>query len=130
MTPQLFPFSQTAARGQVTNRQTLRAQAMPSAFKNNEILGGYGDPDRHRGIIHFHPLAQTAARTLPASLYRRLKLSGYHSCTISSRTNKKLRRKLEADSHQVAVGVKQSVTVRLQPALKLATECSHQPTES
>lgn len=104
---------QREARLQTDRHRERRPRQVHSAFKHNEILGGYGDPDRHRGIIHFHPLAQTAPRRLLASLCWRLKLSGYHSCTISP-MNKKLRWKSEAESHQVAVGVKQSVTVRLQ----------------
>lgn len=105
---------QREARLQTDRQCERRPRQAHSALKNNEILGGYGDPDRHRGIIHFHPLAQTAPRRLLASLCWRLKLSGYHNCTISSPMNKKLKWKSEAESHQVAVGVKQSVTVRLQ----------------
>lgn len=59
---------QREARLQTDRHRERRPRQVHSAFKHNEILGGYGDPDRHRGIIHFHPLAQTAPRRLLASL--------------------------------------------------------------
>lgn len=74
---------QREARLQTDRHCEGRPRQVHSAFRNNEILGGRGDPDRHRGIIHFHPPAQTAPRRPQASPCWWLKLSGYHKCTFS-----------------------------------------------
>lgn len=50
---------QRGARLQTDKRCKWRPHQVHCAFRNNEILGGWGDPDRHYEIIHFHPLAET-----------------------------------------------------------------------
>lgn len=90
-------------RGQVTNRQALRAKATPSAL----CIQKQWDPGRQRGPrqtcwnYSFPPTGSgcTTLR-LPALCCWRLKLSAYHNYTISLPANKKLKWKLKAESHR------------------------------
>lgn len=63
-----------AEKGQVTNRQTLRVKATPSALRIQKQwesdLGGWGDRDRHCGIIHFHSDCTTQTAGLPLRMDR------------------------------------------------------------
>lgn len=102
------------ARLQTDRHCERRPRQVHSAFKNNEIRGGNGDPDRHVGIIHFHPLAQTAPRSdcQPSSA------DGLNCLLITTTQSHRLRTKSWSESWRQnliggAVGVKQSVSVRL-----------------
>lgn len=123
---------QRETRLQTDRHCKRRPRHVHSAFRNNDILGGWGDPDRYCGIIHFHPLAQTAPRRLLASLCWQLKLSGYPKCTFSIQpplSGTKDWTKVEGRFSSGCCWSEANFMSSHSSLVKLATECSHQPTK-
>lgn len=72
------------ARLQTDKRCKWRPHQVHCAFRDNEILGGWGDPDRHYEIIRFHPLSETTGQRLVITTHIRREQTESKSKSISS----------------------------------------------